>query len=345
MALYTVLPPAELAAVAARFGLPPPDRAEPEPRGRVNTSYHLWAGGQRWFLRVAEGKAEADVRFEAAVHEALAEARFPVPRLRPAADGHPFAPAAGKPAMLFGYAPGEPREPGDVTEAQLRRVGEQLGRLHDLSGGVLPERPNPYGPACVAAWMEGLSGSGARSGSESRSESGSGSDDGPDGPDAGELADALALFREESRLAAALPGAPRGLVHGDLFPDNVLWVGDRVAAVLDWEMACTEAFAWDLAVAVDAWCYGERHDRPRARALLEGYRARRPVEPETAAALHAYARFQATRFALGRLRTFGPGRPAAGGTVVFKDWRRYRDRLLAIRAMGPDGYRDLLGLG
>ena len=327
MALYTVLPPEELAAVAARFGLPPPDRAEPEPRGRVNTSYHLWAGGQRWFLRVAEGKTEADVRFEAAVHEALAEARFPAPRLRPAADGRPFAPAAGKPAMLFGYAPGELREAAEAGPAHCRRVGEQLGRLHDLSGGLLPERPNPYGPACVAGWLAGLSA----------------------GPGEPELAEALPVFREEGRAAAALPGAPRGLVHGDLFPDNVLWVGDRVAAVLDWEMSCTEAFAWDLAVAVDAWCYTDRHLPERARALLDGYRSRRALEPETAAALHAFARVQALRFALGRIRTFlraapHAGAAAAGGQVVWKDWRRYRDRLLALRAMGPDGYRELLGL-
>jgi homoserine kinase type II len=79
-------------------------------------------------------------------------------------------------------------------------------------------------------------------------------------------------------------------------------------------------------------------------ALLEGYRSRRKLEPETAAALHAYARFQALRWAVARVRTFPAGRPA-DGSVAWKDWRRYRDRLQALVAMGPDGYRRLLGLG
>jgi homoserine kinase type II len=320
MAHYTVLDDAALAEVAARFGLPPPERWRPEPKGRVNTSYHLWAGGARWFLRIAEGKTEADVAFEAAVLAALGEARFPVPRLVPALDGRPFAPAGGKPAMLFAFAPGEELSRAAAGPERCRRIGEQLGRLHDLASGLLLERENPYGPARVAPWLAALAEDGG--GAEERA--------------------ALPLLAEEVEAARRLPGAPRGLVHGDLFLDNVLWVGDRVAAVLDWEMSCTEAFAWDLAVAVDAWCFTDRHEPARARALVQGYRARRALEPETVAALHPYARYQAARYAVTRLRTFR-GAPAAE-RVAFKDWRRYRDRLLALRAMGPDGYLALLGL-
>ena len=322
MAHYTALPPAALAEVCARFGLPPPDRVQPEPRGRVNTGYHLWCGEERWFLRLVEASGEAEVRFEAEVQRYLFDARFPVPRLVTTTDGQPFAVAAGKPAMLFAYAPGEELARTDLAPLHCHRVGEQLGRLHDLSAGLTVERENPFGRATLAAWLAAL---------------------GDGGPDP-EVRAALPLFREELAAAAALPGAPRGLCHGDLFVDNVLWLGDRVGYLLDWEMACTEAFAWDLAVAVDAWCWADgRHDHLRAVALVEGYRARRRLEPETAAALHAHARLQAVRWALGRLRAFPGGRPA-GDRVVWKDWRSYRDRLVALRAMGADGYRALLGL-
>ncbi|MBK9518022.1 MAG: homoserine kinase [Anaeromyxobacter sp.] len=320
MASYTTLSPADLAAACAAFGLPPPERVAAEPRGRVNTSLHLWAGGERWFLRLAEEATPEGVAFEAEVLRFLFEARFPVPQLRPAADGRWSTAVAGKPALLFAYAPGEEVERAAIGPERCRRIGEQLGRLHELSAGLTVERANPYGPARVAGWLEALGEGGADP----------------------EVRAALPLLRRELA-ATALPGAPRGLVHGDLFVDNVLWLGDRVGYLLDWEMACTEAFAWDLAVAVDAWCYGDRHDHLRAVALVEGYRSRRKLEPETVAALHPYARFQALRYAVGRLHTFRGGRPA-DGQAVWKDWRRYRDRLLALQAMGPAGYLDLLGL-
>jgi len=322
MAHYTPLSAAQLAEACAAFGLPPPDRVQPEPKGRVNTSFHLWSGGERWFLRIAEAATPAEVAFEAEVLRYLHAAHYPVARLVPAAGGLPSVTVAGRPAVLFAYAAGEEKASAELTADHCRRIGEQLGRLHDLAAGFTEERPNPYGPERVAAWLGGL---------------------GDGGADV-EVRAALPLFRRELAAAGALPGAPRGLCHGDLFTDNVLWLGDRVGTILDWEMSCTEAFAWDLAVAVDAWCYTDRHDHLRAVALLEGYRSRRRVEPETVAALHAFARFQALRWAVGRLRTFPAGRPA-GGEVAWKDWRRYRDRLQDLVAMGPEGYLRLLGLG
>lgn len=322
MAHYTVLSPPELAAACAAWGLPPPDRAEPEPRGRVNTGYHLWCGGERWFLRLAEEAGPAEVRFEAEVQRYLFDARFPVPRLVTTVGGEPSATVAGKPALLFAYAPGEEVARAAAGPERCRRVGEQLGRLHDLSAGFTLERPNPYGPARVAGWLEAMGDGGADR----------------------EAREVLPLLREELAAAGSLPGAPRGLCHGDLFIDNVLWLGDRVGYLLDWEMCCTEAFAWDLAVAVDAWCYVEGYDHLRAVALLEGYRSRRRLEPETVVALHRHARLQAVRYTAGRLRAF-PAGPPAGGQVVWKDWRRYRDRLLALRRMGEAGYLALIGLG
>lgn len=324
MAVYTVLAPAELADALARFGLPPPDRVVPEPKGYVNTNHHVWAGGARWFLRIAEGKTEADVRFEGEVHAFLAEARYPATRLVAAADGRPFAAAGGRLFQLFAWAPGEELAPAAVTPERCRAVGDRLARLHELSEGFTADRPNPFGPARVGAWVAELRAAAARD---------------------AEVAAALPLLEEESRRAGALPGAPRGLVHGDLFVDNVLWIGERPSAILDWEMACVDAFAWDLGVALCAWAFGDgAFDPARAAALLAGYRARRPLDPDTARALPAHARLAALRFTASRilaLRAPDPGRERAPR----KDWRPFRDRLAALAGMGDGGVLALAGLG
>ena len=322
MALYTVLSDEEIAAALRAFGVPAPERVRPEPRGGVNTNYHVWAGGRRFFLRVNEGKAEADVLFEAEVLRFLEAARYPVAPLLPAADGRPFVSVAGRPAMLFAYAAGEEVLPDGVTPERCRRIGEQLARLHDLSAGFPGERPNPYGPARVAAWLAAL---------------------GPDGGGDAEVLAARPLLEDELSRAEALPGAPRGLVHGDLFTDNVLWIGDRVSAVLDWEMSCTDPFAYDLGVALSAWCYGDAYEPSRAAALVAGYRARREVEPETLDAWYAWARFAALRFAVSRIHGYHRAHLGAD-RLVRKDWRRYRDRLAALRAMREDGFRALVGI-
>ncbi len=77
--------------------------------------------------------------------------------------------------------------------------------------------------------------------------------------------------------------------------------------------------------------------------MLEGYRAKRRVEPETLDAIYAYARYAALRFTTSRIHAFH--QTALGADrLAWKDWRRYRDRLAALREMGERGFRDLVGL-
>jgi homoserine kinase type II len=321
MAVYTALDADQIAAVLGRYGLPPPAQVRPEPRGAINTGYHVWSGGQRFFLRVNEGKSEPEVRFEAEAQQYLHAAQFPVPDLRSTTDGGPWVEVAGKPAMLFAYAPGEVLDPAAVTPEHCRRVGEQMGRLHELAEGFSSSRPNPYGPAWVAERLGRVAAA-------------------PADP---ETAAALPLFQEELARADGLPGAPRGLIHGDLFVDNVLWIGDRVSALLDWEMSCTDPFAYDLGVALNAWCWAGGYRADRSRELVRGYRSRRKLEPETATALHAWSRFAALRFAVARLAGYVPA-GARADPPPGKDWREYRDRLLALRDLPEPDFRDLLGL-
>jgi len=321
MALYTELGTDEIAAALGAFGLPSPSELRPEPKGSVNTNHHVWAAGERWFFRLNEGKSVEDVEFEAAVHGYLEEAHFPVPRLLRTRSGAGYTLVRGKPAMVFAYAPGEEIGRDDAAAPRCRLVGEQLGRLHDLASGFQATRPNPYGPPRVRAWLDEL---------ETVAHD-------------PEIDRARPLLEDELARAPSLPGAPRGLVHGDLFIDNVLWIGSRISAVLDWEMSCIDPFAFDLGVSLNAWCFTDGFQRDRAHALFEGYRARRRAEPETLAAVYPFARYAALRFTASRIHAFH-GTPLGADRLTWKDWRRYRDRLVALRDMGERGFRELTGI-
>jgi homoserine kinase type II len=322
MALYTPLTQDHLADVLRRYGLPAPERTLAEPKGSVNTNYHLWAAGKRWFLRLNEGKTVEDVGFEAEVLRFLAAAAFPAAPLVLAADGATHVEVAGRPAMLFAFADGVELERADVTPEHCRRIGAELGRLHALAPGFGRARGNPYGWSRVAEWVGEL---------------------GLDGGGDALVAPALPMLRAELEASAELPDAPRGLLHGDLFLDNVLWVGERVSAVLDWEMSCVDAFAYDLGVMVNAWCYGDRFEPSLARALLAGYAERATIDPATRAALFAYARYVALRYTASRIHAFHLAALPAD-RVAWKDWTRYRDRLAALRAMGERGFDELVGI-
>jgi homoserine kinase type II len=322
MALYTPLTPEQLTSALRQWGLPALERALPEPKGSVNTNYHLWAGGRRWFLRLNEGKSVEDVAFEAEVLKFLAAEGFPAAPLVLGPRGEAQFEVAGRPAMLFAFAAGEELERPDVTPERCLTIGAHLGQLHALAPRFGLERKNPYGPARVAEWVVELE---------------------PDGGGDPLVAPSLPVLREELRAAGALPAAPRGLVHGDLFLDNVLWVGERVSALLDWEMSCVDAFAYDLAVMVNAWCYTERFEPALAQALVTGYRRHAALDGATADALYAYTRYVALRYTASRIHAFHLAALPAD-RLAWKDWTRYRDRLVALRAMGERRFRDVVGL-
>jgi homoserine kinase type II len=124
-----------------------------------------------------------------------------------------------------------------------------------------------------------------------------------------ELARAIDIVRDE--LAVAGNAAPiraratQGMIHGDLFRDNVLWDADRITAILDFEQASGGSLAYDLAVCINDWCWREKPiAEPRldlAAALLKGYQAIRPLAPADREALPYEIRAAAMRFTITRI--------------------------------------------
>jgi homoserine kinase type II len=122
-------------------------------------------------------------------------------------------------------------------------------------------------------------------------------------------------------------GLPTGIIHADLFPDNVFFLRDEVSGLIDFYFACNDMFVYDLAIALNAWCF--EPDRSlnvtKARALLTAYSGVRPLTPEEIDALPVLARGAALRFLLTRLYDWLT--VPAGALVVPKDPMEYYQKL------------------
>jgi homoserine kinase type II len=96
---------------------------------------------------------------------------------------------------------------------------------------------------------------------------------------------------------------PQGVIHADLFPDNVFFLGDKLSGLIDFYFACTDALAYDVAICLNAWCFESDHSYnvTKGRNLLQAYAAVRPLNPAERTALPLLARGAALRFLLTRL--------------------------------------------
>ena len=145
----------------------------------------------------------------------------------------------------------------------------------------------------------------------------------------GDFADLMPpLTAELEHLASAWPaGLPSGLIHADLFPDNVLFVGTQLSGLIDVYFACNDTLAYDLAVTLNAWCFGvgNAFDRELSAALFAGYQTIRKLDAAERVALPTLARGAALRFTLTRLYDWLNQSP--GALVLPKDPRQFAARL------------------
>lgn len=135
---------------------------------------------------------------------------------------------------------------------------------------------------------------------------------------------------------------PRGIIHGDLFVDNLLFKGDKLVAMLDFEAAARGRYVFDLATAVNALCFVDEHyDLKRFEALMAGYESLRPLSLAEWDAFPNELRLSALRFTVTRLQNFFLN-PVEEGTRVEKDFREFYERLRILRREREGGMDGLL---
>lgn len=318
MAILTVPSDAALDGLIAAYDLGERRSAEGLEVGTVNTSYALELDAGRYFLRIYEEQgvegAEADARL--LQHLGTHGVRTPAPVV--ARDGAVVRTLAGKPAALFPWVTGDMLCLPAVTPAAGREVGAALARMH-LVGPAPPPAP-PLGPGRFRPEDLVL-----------RCERVARSSDAEAKVLAEPLREALRKVDGERR-----KDLPSGLVHGDLFRDNVLWHEGRIAALLDFESAHTGPFAYDIAVTILSWSYRDAFDFAVARAVVEGYREVRELEKSEREGLHAEAVFGALRFTVTRITD--------EAIRVGKRWQRFVARREALERLGAAGLQEALGL-
>lgn len=310
MALITPLELEDARRIGRAFGFEVA-RVAPVQGGSVNSNFRLeTAAGHAVFARVYEEQAPAGATQELAILATLARAGVPTPEPMLRGDGSVLDEHRGKPVALFPWVEGEILCQARVRPEHTRAVGEALARVHLARIDRAPE--GRFERADLEARLTRAA-----------------EQDPAFGPVTREISQRLAAVT--ARRDASLPA---GLVHGDLFRDNVLWQDGRIAALIDFESACRGAYVYDLMVCVHAWSFGDRFDTGLVRAMLTGYHAVRRLSPAEVAALPVEGALGALRFATTRITDYSLR--AAAGAAPLRDYRRFLARLAEIEAGALD---------
>jgi homoserine kinase type II len=319
MAILTVPTDQELTSFVSRYPLGALRTARGIEAGTVNSSYVLELERGRFFLRIYEEQDALGAAREARVLAHLAASGVPTPPPVCALDGTATGAVAGKPAAIFPWVEGHSLCQRSVTPGAAEALGAALAKIH--LAGHAPDAPldaGRFGPLDLVARCDRIH---ASRDAEARAL-------------AEPLRCAVAAIAQTRRR-----DVPSGLIHGDLFRDNVLWdpQGEcRIAALLDFESAHDGPFAYDLAVTILSWSFGSTLDTDVARAIVRGYQSVRELEPADRDVLHDEAIFAALRFTITRITD--------DAIRVGKRWQRFVERREALERLGRPGFLEVLGL-
>lgn len=281
MAVYTDVSDAELVVFIAEYDLGEVLSCKGIAEGVENSNYLITTETGPYILTLYEKRVRAkDLPFFLGLMDHLSVRRLPCPLPVRGRDGEALRRLCDRPAVVVTFLPGMwPKRP---TADHCAELGSMLATFHNAGADFSMSRPNDLS---VGSWRPLLDRSRGRADEVHASL-------------AGELSDHLDV------LESAWPhGLPQGVIHADLFPDNVFFNKGRISGVIDFYFACLDAFAYDLAVCLNAWCFEPdlRFNVTKARRMLLGYQKNRALGRNELDALPLLARGAAMRFLVTRL--------------------------------------------
>jgi len=281
MAVYTDVMAEELTAFLAGYDIGELLAYKGIAEGVENSNFLVHTSRGYFILTLYEKRVAAkDLPFFLALMEHLHARGLTCPQPVKNKQGKMLGKVAGRPAAVITFLDGMwIRRP---SPSHCTAVGEALAKLHLAGIDFEQHRANALS---VEGWRPLYEHCGKR---------------------ANELQRDLQQFlaAELSYLEAAWPRElPQGVIHADLFPDNVFFLGDKLSGLIDFYFACTDALAYDIAICLNAWCFETDHSYnvTKGRSLLQAYAQVRPLSRMEQAALPLLARGAAIRFLLTRL--------------------------------------------
>lgn len=287
MAVYTHLGAEDIAALITAYDVGTLVSAKGIAEGVSNSNWLIETTGRdgagaRYILTMYEFRIDLDdLPYFLSLLDHLAARGCPVPRTIHDRAGALSRRIGDKAVALIEFLPGV--SVSRPSEAQARATGTELARLHLAAADFPSARPNTMG---IAEWQR-LAAECTPAGLAQIN------------PDLAEI-----VAGELPRIARDWPaGLPQSVIHADLFPDNVLTLGDTVTGLIDFYFACNDVTAYDLAVTHLAWCWDTETGALRqdlSQAMIEGYEALRPLTAAERAALPILSQGAAMRFAMSR---------------------------------------------
>jgi len=321
MAVYTDLNKILLEELADDYGFGRIVSALPIPQGSVNSNYMLETGKGKFLLRIDEIKGEMEVKLEIDLLSFLHKHSFPCPNPLQDRKGRYYREYQGKCLSLFKYSEGKMISAERLRANHLETIGRTLADLHVIGKGYKKGIDNRFSFERVADLYLTVRN---RLPNYFRKIT-------------------RTLDEEVEYLNHYLEGKlPKGVIHGDLFCDNLLFRGERLATVLDFETACRGKFIFDIATAVNALCFvTEQYSLDRFRHLLRGYESVRTLSLAEWDAFPNELRYSSLRFTVTRLHDFYL-QPVDGSRRTNKDFTEFFERLRILRREREGGMESLL---
>lgn len=311
MAVYTDVSDADIAALVARYDIGTPLSFRGIAEGVENTNYILHTDRSQFILTLYEKRVDpGDLPFFMDLLGFLNGGGIACPAPVEDKGGDILQTVADRPAALFTFLEGLwIRRPKVLHCAAL---GRALGEFHAVSGKFPHSRANAL---AFSGWEKLV-------------------DDTVGRADEVQPGLAVELETELEKLKGLWPdNLPIGIIHADLFPDNVFFIGNEISGLIDFYFACTDMFAYDVAICLNAWCFeaDQSFNVTKGRALVNAYREARPFAPGEFEALPILARAAAFRFLLTRL--FDWLNTPSGALVKPKDPMEYWQKLRFHRSL------------